>query len=469
MQRRVAQHICILVLLHAVAIARSTWPSLSTVERDMEEAQIPGVYDNIPLPGQGATDCAPKLRFAQVEPKTVGNILLFIIPHEFISIPQYGSERINCVDSGTVAGSVTSFSATVLRRSGELQLDRSVDLIDQFVLAEEKFFIGFEVGNRVCGSNVLANSTVSMWMAPSQGVIVRARAGPNLLRFTSGSKYIYYFHRSTPCLYKGDARDVGIRRKIPSPSPSNSPIPSPSTSTLPVVSPAPSPAPGGGVPGGSVTRPTERPDSVLNNGPSPRNSSNEPICFPSMATVRLRGGDRISMYMLRVGDTVHTGIHKGVRMYSQVIGFSHRDSAAMSSFVTLWSAHNLSVTLSSGHLIYTSHGMIRAEDAHIGDSLIVAESGVETRIVRKTRGMFHGLYSPQTESGIIDVDGIVCSTYTDAVEFSAAHAALLPVRASARVWFLGWWTTHLINVETFSEWVRANGLLDIMSGLSRTR
>lgn len=89
------------------------------------------------------------------------------------------------------------------------------------------------------------------------------------------------------------------------------------------------------------------------------------------------------------------------------------------------------LTLTGTHFIYkTDRSVVAAADVKVGDRLIDGEDGSETDVWKLETVWENGLYNPQTMQGDIVVDGIVSSTYTQAVPQQAAHALLAPVRAA---------------------------------------
>eukprot|EP00173_Palmaria_palmata_P003836 Plantae.Rhodophyta-Palmaria_palmata.ctg422.p1 GENE.Plantae.Rhodophyta-Palmaria_palmata.ctg422~~Plantae.Rhodophyta-Palmaria_palmata.ctg422.p1 ORF type:complete len:211 (-),score=13.13 Plantae.Rhodophyta-Palmaria_palmata.ctg422:96-728(-) len=163
--------------------------------------------------------------------------------------------------------------------------------------------------------------------------------------------------------------------------------------------------------------------SVAVNGTSDKKKA----CFPASSTVELGSGDVIPISVLRIGDTVKTGLNS----VSEVVLFSHRERNSMHNFVQITVETGQTVTLSSGHYIHVgSHGQIvPAENVEIGDLLLLAGSGLWSPVSKKTRVRAAGLYNPHTIDGNVAVNGIVASTYTTAVHPRFAHLALMaPVR-----------------------------------------
>lgn len=193
-------------------------------------------------------------------------------------------------------------------------------------------------------------------------------------------------------------------------------------------------------------------------------------CFPAHARVRVTAASECGVREVRM-DQLKTG--DDMVMGGEVFGFTHRDSWAWSEFVTLTTASNHTLTVSPGHYVYvaeqepqhqeqqeqqrnrdtrrTPHAgeldtgrigratmtirmktgsatMIAARRMHAGMRLVTVDDGATT-VVRVGRTWARGLYNPQTTDGSIVVDGVVVSTYTEAVAPRTAHALLAPLRA----------------------------------------
>jgi Hint module len=145
--------------------------------------------------------------------------------------------------------------------------------------------------------------------------------------------------------------------------------------------------------------------------------------------VRLRGGEVRRMDALAVGDIVHIGDS----VYSPVYMFSHKLPAGEHNFVQIAMSAGDTLRLSPGHLLAVNGAFAAAWTVARGDTLLLSSGGraVVTEI-RAVRGK--GLYNPHTLDGRIAVDGVVCSTYTDAVHAGFAHSVLLaPCRAAWRL------------------------------------
>jgi len=141
-----------------------------------------------------------------------------------------------------------------------------------------------------------------------------------------------------------------------------------------------------------------------------------------------------------VGDEIAVG----AGIYSSVIAFTHKMPDMVDEFVVLTTASEARITLSGGHyiFIYGKDGkqeklgaLRRADNAHVGDFLEIVTTNAHNKDVMYYSPIVlieivkaRGLFNPQTIDGKIVVDGVLCSTYTDAVAIDVGHAALAPLR-----------------------------------------
>lgn len=142
-------------------------------------------------------------------------------------------------------------------------------------------------------------------------------------------------------------------------------------------------------------------------------------CFPASASVDSTRGT-IPMDQLKVGDLVHAGDGKLTR----ILAFTHREPTHVGEFLRLHVGKH-ALTLSADHQVNPSRvasSMKVTEELRLG-------SGNQARITKIEGVMDVGLYSPQTATGTIVVDGVQVLTYTGALRFSGAHAALAVLRA----------------------------------------
>lgn len=168
-------------------------------------------------------------------------------------------------------------------------------------------------------------------------------------------------------------------------------------------------------------------------------------CFPGGARVLLFGGhshhhhqrhrhDRsaltsrsipTSMSELKIGQAVHGG--------GPVLFFTHRDARVRAPFVRLSWRNGESILVSHGHYLYvythtcssvrlkSTLRLRRAADIKVGDALVDGVTGLPRTVRSIDQVCALGLYNPQTETGVIIVDGVRASTYTSAVHPSVAH------------------------------------------------
>jgi desert hedgehog len=148
-------------------------------------------------------------------------------------------------------------------------------------------------------------------------------------------------------------------------------------------------------------------------------------CFPAKATVSLESGASRRMDQVAVGDRVLVGPD----VYSAVYGFTHRLAGPVIDYVRLETCCGEVLLASPGHFVHVNGGLVAAAAVRVGD-IVTAASGATKRIVSVSREPAQGLYNPQTLQGDIVVNGLVASTYTQAVAPALAHALLTPVRAA---------------------------------------
>lgn len=147
-------------------------------------------------------------------------------------------------------------------------------------------------------------------------------------------------------------------------------------------------------------------------------------CFPATATVLLADNSTKQMGQLQPGDKVHVG--KG--QFSEVYFFSTQLESATAKFVSLSTgASDTPLLMTAGHYLYVNGALKTAKTVQVGDMLTLA-NGNEAKVTAVKEAYAPGLYNPHTLNGDIVVDGILTSTYTDAVDPTLAHALLLPLR-----------------------------------------
>eukprot|EP00178_Gracilaria_changii_P021026 TRINITY_DN622_c0_g1_i1.p1 TRINITY_DN622_c0_g1~~TRINITY_DN622_c0_g1_i1.p1 ORF type:complete len:467 (+),score=112.66 TRINITY_DN622_c0_g1_i1:39-1403(+) len=442
----------LLALLFTTTLSVPSPPQRQPNARSMSPAQIPGLYQNIAIPPNSPA-CADFVRIRQAEPILTSVGVLYVIPHQFISIPFSGGGEQTC-SASAVSSDFSTSSATILRRSQDFaRLDVNNSLVSDFVLAQETFFLGTELGARRCGRLAIRSGSVSMWVAPSR--LIQSAAGANFrINFKPGFKYIYYFSGSAPCLFRGDANEQAQFVDVPSPSASPSPSPQPPLdvtllSPLPVPSPPPLPtaasaataaAPvsgsGGGGGSGSVSSVgtfdgSFGSDMDVLDGVQIVNDDSAPACFAAHSEVWTASGVK-RMHQLRVRERV---LVDAAGSLSRVFAFTHAQRWRVHAFVRVETQHGRVLTLSAGHfvLVGAARSAKRAMDVAVGDQLTDVQHGA-SRVTRVSSQLGVGLYNAHTEDGRLVVNGLLVSTYTSATRrWQTAHALLAPLRALFRV------------------------------------
>ena len=162
----------------------------------------------------------------------------------------------------------------------------------------------------------------------------------------------------------------------------------------------------------------------------------EPACFPGNASVELRGGERVRMDALKIGDYV-LSIHPttGKPVYSRVYLWAHRDPHITATFLHITHPHG-HLHISARHLILSGDQRrpVPADQLRVGDSIhflspCLSKQEKEGEGEGEERGDSHtlisvpvlhiqtctqvGYYAPFTNNGLIVVDGIAASVYTN--------------------------------------------------------
>ena len=159
----------------------------------------------------------------------------------------------------------------------------------------------------------------------------------------------------------------------------------------------------------------------------------EPTCFPGNATVVLRGGEKVRMDELKIGDyvlSIHPTTYKPV--YSKVYLWAHRDPHITATFLHITHPHG-HLHISANHLILTgdNNTPVPAHQLRVGDSIHLLyehnNNNNNNNNKKKERGDSHtlisvhvlhihtctqlGYYTPFTNNGLIVVDNIATSVY----------------------------------------------------------
>lgn len=154
-------------------------------------------------------------------------------------------------------------------------------------------------------------------------------------------------------------------------------------------------------------------------------------CFPAEASVQRADGSALAMSRL----TLHDRIAIGRSAHSEVFFFGHRDQHTSANFLAIaHSGPQRVLTISPGHYLYVNGRLATARTARKGDFLHAGTG--EELTVRSVRAVSaRGLFAPATLHGDLVVDGVLVSSYTDALHPRLAHWLLHPLRLLHRT---GW-------------------------------
>lgn len=416
-------------IVHVQSIVQSIELNLNTSIHDFRPDQIPGLYTNLPL-RTGSGVCSDAIRIGRAEPLSTSNGVLYVIAHQFIELPINGGGVQQCSSSAVTSSQISTLSSTVLRRDTQVELDDSNVLISAFKLADERFYLAFELGDRICGRVRLSSGSISMWVAPK--AIVAANIGDFIINFKPGFKYIYYFSDSDQaCLYQGDANQIGQVTTAATIPPSVSPSVSPSLSSpSPISSISPidntNTLPQNDIP---LDEPIDNDDSFFDDG----TQNNERVCFPADTMLTLKNGNKIRIDKIEIGDEVMVNEKNGTIEYSQIIGFTHRRKWVLTEFIQLIMNDDKKLESSKGHYLLIDGMVKKAKDVKIGD--MIWEINVGKRSIKEIRRVKKiGLYNPQTYDGRIVVNDMIATTYTEAAGLmTTGHALLTPLRWMQRM------------------------------------
>lgn len=153
-------------------------------------------------------------------------------------------------------------------------------------------------------------------------------------------------------------------------------------------------------------------------------SEDRAACFPGNSRVVLQDGAVKPMSQVCIGDRVQVGPGK----YSSIFGWTHCDKDSIARFVRVTLSGGEALVATGGHYVYVKGGLKRMQRVQTGDWMRTSKGGWG-KVIGVDREIQRGIFNPQTVHGDIVVNGIVCTTYTEAVEPVVAHALLAPLRA----------------------------------------
>ena len=161
----------------------------------------------------------------------------------------------------------------------------------------------------------------------------------------------------------------------------------------------------------------------------------ESSCFPGNASVTLKGGEKVRMDEVKIGDYV-LSIHPstGKPVYSKVYLWAHRDPHVTATFLHITHPHG-HLHISANHLILSGEQRRPVPAGHlaVGDTIhsLLSPDATATATATATAisvPVLHihtctqvGYYAPFTNNGLIVVDGIASSVYSQPSTRSHAH------------------------------------------------
>lgn len=158
-------------------------------------------------------------------------------------------------------------------------------------------------------------------------------------------------------------------------------------------------------------------------------ASNTFDCFPARSTLSLADGRTRAMHQLRLDDEVHVGEGE----HSPIFFFGHRDRFAVSKFMRIeHDGESSPLRVSPGHYVYVDNALAPASAARVGSRLRGAH-GRPLVVTGVSTEWAQGLYAPTSLHGDLAVDGVIVSSYTQAVHPGVAHTLLHPLRALYRL------------------------------------
>jgi Hint module len=393
--------------------------------------QITGLYTLVPL--SSTTTCPSSLRVRKAEYDTSQSTPRYVIAHSNIfftpspSAPQAPLSPCLSAPVSSVAG--ITLSSTILRRSDQVRVSLAPELLSAFYAnPADTFFVGYEVSPRFCGTHALPDAQLSLWALPTTPVT--ARYGNVDITFRAGVKQIFYFISTDPCLYEGNAADLGVAATAPPTT--TIPPTTPTTASLPTGASGPAAATGSVTTALSPTTTSRR-----------RTAYDNPECFPGSAMFMVHPGVPRRISSLRIGDLVQVAIDplSAAPIFEPIFAFSHASKSARPAapLVRIWSASNASLTVTAGHLLpvrkcRSTAVLVAAIDvlANGCNAVYDARAGgmwsIVTRIDSIDPSDVYGLYNPHTAAGTVVVDGVLASCFTTAIQPRVAALLLLPAR-----------------------------------------
>ena len=128
-------------------------------------------------------------------------------------------------------------------------------------------------------------------------------------------------------------------------------------------------------------------------------------CFPNNAIVKVLNDNIISKKMisqLQLDDKVYDGNN-----YETVIAFSHKNTTDDSTYIKFTFDDKTVLLISPNHYIYCQKKLIPAREIKVNDILS------DKNVIKINQVTAKGMISPIVSSGMIEVNGIKCSSFTE--------------------------------------------------------
>ena len=176
-----------------------------------------------------------------------------------------------------------------------------------------------------------------------------------------------------------------------------------------------------------------RPSGKCPSGSNKVRGDDDDACFPADSRLTLENGGLVRMEDVVAGHRV--AVDQDI--HSDVFFFGHKRPEVLSEYVRIDTSFSESsggspLRISPGHYMYVNGKMATARTVQVGDTLRLKD-GSPTPVLSVKKETRRGLFAPTTLHGDLVVDGIVVSSYTDAVHPRLAHALLHPVRLAYRI------------------------------------
>ena len=131
------------------------------------------------------------------------------------------------------------------------------------------------------------------------------------------------------------------------------------------------------------------------------------LCFSAENVVHVLGKGLVPMSALRIGDKVLAG-----DKYETVYSFGHRHTELYSEILQIIADNAVAAELSENHMLFVGGKALPASAIKVGDKLDLA-NGSSVAVTKINTVGRTGVFAPFTESGLINVNGVVASTYVN--------------------------------------------------------